>query len=73
MYDLLLRGGTILDGTGQPGSRAEVALAGDKIAAVAAPGVIAEAARVLDVTGLYVAPGLIDVDSHHDDAVLGTP
>ncbi|NLO73860.1 MAG: amidohydrolase family protein, partial [candidate division WS1 bacterium] len=73
MYDLLLRGGTILDGTGQPGSRAEVALAGDKIAAVAAPGVIAEAARVLDVTGLYVAPGFIDVHAHHDVAVLETP
>lgn len=62
-YDLLLRGGRIVDGTGNPWFRADVALRGDRIAAI---GDLADATAnaVLDVTDLVVAPGFIDTHSH---------
>jgi len=62
-YDLILRNGRVLDGSGNPWVRADVAIRGDRIAAVGdLEG--ARAARELDVSGLYVAPGFIDVHSH---------
>lgn len=62
-YDVILRNGRVLDGTGNPWFRADVALRGDRIAAV---GDLAGATAPteLDATGLYVAPGFIDVHSH---------
>jgi N-acyl-D-amino-acid deacylase len=65
-YDLLLAGGTVVDGSGASGRRADVAITDGRIAAV---GTIARssAATVLDVTGLTVAPGFIDVHTHADD------
>jgi N-acyl-D-amino-acid deacylase len=71
-YGILIRGGTVIDGTGTPGVRADVAIHGDRIAAV---GLLAdaEASRVIDVAGLTVAPGFIDVHSHDDAACLTTP
>ncbi|MEJ2206080.1 MAG: D-aminoacylase [Gemmatimonadota bacterium] len=62
-YDLLLRGGRVLDGSGNPWVRADVAIRGDRISAVGALG-DAPGARVIDVSGLYVTPGFIDVHSH---------
>ena len=66
VYDLLIRGARIVDGTGNPWRYGDVALAGDRIAALAPPGTIApESAReVIDATGLVVAPGFIDIQSH---------
>jgi N-acyl-D-amino-acid deacylase len=69
---LLVRGGTVIDGTGQPGFRADVAIEGDRIAAVA-PGVDGEAARVIDARGLVVAPGFIDAHAHSDLFYLACP
>jgi N-acyl-D-amino-acid deacylase len=70
-YDLVIRGGTVYDGTGAPGVRADVAVRGDRIAAV---DVIAErGAAELDASGLAVAPGFIDVHSHDDYAVVLDP
>ena len=68
-YDLLLSGGRIVDGTGNPWRMADVAIKGDRIAAV---GRIdpKEAKRVLDVSGLIVAPGFIDIHSHSDYLLL---
>jgi N-acyl-D-amino-acid deacylase len=64
--DLLLRGGTLVDGTGSPARQADVLVSGRLIAAVG-PGLRApEGARVLDVGGLTVAPGFIDLHSHSD-------
>ena len=69
MYDLILRGGTIYDGTGTAPYRADLAVKDGKIAAIA-PEISGEAHRVLDVTGLAVAPGFIDVHSHSDHVWL---
>ncbi|MDP2497197.1 MAG: D-aminoacylase [Candidatus Palauibacterales bacterium] len=64
-YDLLIRGGTVVDGTGSERFRADVALAGDTIARVARSGLPTDSARqVLDATGLVVAPGFIDNHAH---------
>ncbi|HUF49339.1 MAG TPA: amidohydrolase family protein [Longimicrobiales bacterium] len=62
-YDVLLRGGRVLDGSGNPWYYADVAINGDRIAAVGNL-TQARARRVVDVRGLYVAPGFIDVHSH---------
>lgn len=62
-YDLVLRGGMVVDGTGAPPTRADVAVQDGRIAAV---GDLAGAGarRILDVTGLHLAPGFIDTHSH---------
>ena len=59
-YDVLLRGGMVIDGTGAPGRRADVGIVGDRIAAI---GDLADsgAQRVIDAGGLVVAPGFIDM------------
>ncbi len=64
-WSLLIRGGTVVDGTGAPRQAADVAVAGDRIAAVG-PGLAGEAARVIDARGLVVAPGFIDAHAHSD-------
>ena len=63
--DLLLRGGTVYDGLGSPGVLADVAIAGDRIVAIGADLGLG-AARVIDATGLAVAPGFIDPHTHSD-------
>jgi N-acyl-D-amino-acid deacylase len=64
-HDLWLRGGTVVDGTDRPPFAADVLVKDGRIAAVgAAEG--AEADQVLDVTGLVVAPGFIDMHAHSD-------
>ena len=72
MYDLLIRNGAVLDGTGAPWFRADVALAGDKIAVI---GHLAddEAAQAIDATGQFVAPGFIEEHSHSDVTFLVDP
>lgn len=59
-FDLVLVGGSVVDGTGSPARRADVGIVGDRIAAVGQLG-DSTAARVLDVSGLVVAPGFIDM------------
>jgi N-acyl-D-amino-acid deacylase len=73
-YDLILKNGWVIDGTGGPPFRADVAILGSLIAAVgrleaAEP----HAARVLDVTGRYVVPGFIDAHVHGDLMLLADP
>ena len=69
MFDLIIRGGTLIDGTGSPRRGADVAVTGDRIAAV---GDLAEASAktTIDATGLIVAPGFIDVHNHSDGWLL---
>ena len=71
-FDLLLRGGTVIDGTGAPARRADVGVLGDRILAVGDLGAVdpAEVERVLDVDGRVVAPGFIDPHGHSDGSVL---
>src|ERR1043166_2835657 len=64
-WSLLFRGGAVIDGSGAPARRADVAVEGDRIAAVA-PSLSGQAARVIDATGKVVAPGFIDMHSHSD-------
>jgi len=68
--DLLLRGGTIHDGSGGPPRRADLALAGERILALTAPGEDVRAARVLDVEGLAVAPGFINMLSWSNESLI---
>jgi N-acyl-D-amino-acid deacylase len=69
---LLLRGGTVIDGTGAPRFGADVRIEGERIVAVGA-NLAEDGAFVLDATGRIVAPGFIDVHTHDDQIVLSAP
>jgi len=72
VYDLLIRGGRIIDGTGSPWVRGDVAIRGDRIAAVGVmPG--AQARDTIDATGLVVSPGWIDMLGHSEYPLLTNP
>ena len=64
MYDVVLRGGTVLDGLGTKPRTADVAIEGDRVVAVGRD--VGAARRVIDVDGLMVAPGFIDPHAHSD-------
>lgn len=67
MLDLLLRSGTIVDGTGAPSRRGDVGIRGGRIVDVTEVGGIAEpATRTVDADGLIVAPGFVDPHTHYD-------
>ncbi len=70
--DLILKGGTVFDGTGAPRYRADIALKGERITAI---GELSDRAakRTIDLGGLAVAPGFIDVHTHDDAALIETP
>lgn len=72
MYDILIKNGQILNGTGSPAIRAEIAIKDGKIAKIARhiPG---EAKTVIDATGKVVTPGFIDSHSHADSLVKTKP
>lgn len=63
-YDLLLKGGHVIDPANQVNAVRDIAIAGDKIARVAENIPAAEAKRVVDVSGYYVTPGLVDIHTH---------
>jgi N-acyl-D-aspartate/D-glutamate deacylase len=70
--DLLLRRASLIDGTGGPARAADVAVAGDRITAVAVPGELVpdEGTQVVDLDGLTLAPGFIDIHTHYDAQIL---
>jgi N-acyl-D-amino-acid deacylase len=68
-FDVLIRGGTVYDGTGGPGRRADVAIAGDRIEGVGSFNA-AEATTVIDATGLAVAPGFVNMLSWSTESLL---
>lgn len=71
-FDLIIRNGTVIDGTGAAGVRADVALRGDRIVAIDQLG-SAKSAAEIDASGLVVAPGFIDVHNHSDGWLLKSP
>ncbi len=71
-WSLVIRGGTVIDGSGSPRQKADVAVEGDRIAAIA-PRLAGAADRVIDATDCIVAPGFIDAHSHSDLFYLDCP
>jgi N-acyl-D-amino-acid deacylase len=68
-FDIIIRGGTVYDGTGAPGRRADVGIQGDRIGAVGDLTSV-QATSVIDATGLAVAPGFINMLSWSTDSLL---
>jgi N-acyl-D-amino-acid deacylase len=70
-YDLLIKNGTVVDGTGAARFRADIAVAGDRIAEI---GKISDgAARVIDASDLIVSPGFVDPHTHYDAQICWDP
>jgi N-acyl-D-amino-acid deacylase len=68
MFDLLIRGGTVVDGTGAPARIADVAVTNGRIVKVAST-IVGEAAEEIDATGKLVTPGFIDIHTHYDGQI----
>lgn len=71
-FELVLTGARVIDGCGNPWYRADVAVAGDQIAAVAPPKTL-KGRRTIDVADRYLTPGFVDPHTHSDIAVLVYP
>ncbi len=72
MYDILIKNGMIIDGTGDEAFYGDIALKDGKISRIAA-NIDENSKKVIDATGLTVSPGFIDSHSHSDDAILTYP
>jgi N-acyl-D-aspartate/D-glutamate deacylase len=71
MHDLVLRGGTLVDGSGAPARTGDLAIEGDRLVQVG--GKAGAARREVDVDGLLVTPGWVDVHTHYDGQVTWDP
>ncbi|WP_439815532.1 N-acyl-D-amino-acid deacylase family protein [Zavarzinia sp. CC-PAN008] len=71
MYDLVIRNGVIVDGSGGPRYKGDVAIKGDRIVAVGT--VSGEAAQTIDATGKVVTPGFVDIHTHYDGQASWDP
>src|SRR5579863_4781910 len=70
-YDLLIKNGTVVDGTGAKPRRADVAIADGKVAEIGQ--VTDSAKKVIDASDLIVAPGFIDPHTHYDAQICWDP
>ncbi|HEY3485700.1 MAG TPA: amidohydrolase family protein [Ilumatobacteraceae bacterium] len=73
MDDVIIRGGVVVDGTGAPGRRADVAVSGGRVIAIDADVATPDGASVIDADGLVVAPGFVDVHTHYDAQAFWDP
>jgi N-acyl-D-aspartate/D-glutamate deacylase len=73
MHDLVIRCGTVVDGTGAERRHADVAIDGELIVAVEPPGTIGTARREIDAEGMVVTPGWVDIHTHYDGQVTWDP
>ena len=71
MYDLVIRNGTVIDGSGTPRRVADVAVQGGRIAAVGPK--LGAGKREIDADGLIVAPGFVDIHTHYDGQATWDP
>lgn len=72
-YDLIIRNGQIIDGTGEPARLGDVAVKGDRIVAVTEPGILNGATTEIDASGKLVTPGFIDIHTHLDAQIAWDP
>jgi N-acyl-D-aspartate/D-glutamate deacylase len=74
-YDIVFKGARLIDGTGGPSRKGDLAVNGDRIARIDEAGSIESksAKRVIDAAGLVLAPGFVDSHTHDDFAVIGDP
>ncbi len=72
MFDVIISGGTVVDGSGNPGYRGDVGIEGDRITAVGNLSA-AGARRLISATGMTVSPGFIDTHAHSDGVLLLDP
>ncbi len=71
MHDLVIRGGTIVDGTGAPARKADVAISGGFISAIGEN--LGPASEEIDASGLLVTPGWVDIHAHYDGQITWDP
>ena len=71
-FNLLIRGGTVVDGSGAPAFKADVGILDGRISRIGDLS-LAQAERVIDASGLTVAPGFIDMHNHSDETLLAEP
>ncbi|MFC9437824.1 amidohydrolase family protein [Nocardia sp. NPDC057030] len=71
-YDVVLRGGSVFDGAGSPPRAADVGIRDGKVVTISAEP-LPDGARTIDATGKWVIPGMLDVHTHYDAEVLGSP
>jgi N-acyl-D-amino-acid deacylase len=73
VVDLIIEGGLVVDGTGAPARRADVAIEGERIVAVGDVSELGRARRTIDAEGLVVTPGWVDIHTHYDGQVTWDP
>ena len=71
-HDLILRGGTLFDGSGSAGRELDLGISNDRVAEMA-PRIAGRGATEIDVRGLVVAPGFVDIHSHADGSLADDP